>query len=77
MKLGIALPCPFCGADAKRFIEMGDERNAYADTVFYQCIGCGVGLGATGDTNKGGYADNSKIEKQALIKWNTRAGRKQ
>lgn len=74
MKLITPLPCPFCGGVAKRGVTSGDVRDAYADTVFYKCIGCGVSLGATGDTSKGGYANNSKIEKQALEKWNTRTG---
>lgn len=72
MKTITPLPCPFCGSSPRKCNEWGDERNGYADTVVYQCTGCGVQIGATGDTSKPGYADNSKIEEQALAKWNRR-----
>lgn len=65
--------CPFCGGEAKRFKEYGDERNGYADFVGYRCVGCYVSKGARGDTSKPGYADNSKIEKRAIENWNHRA----
>lgn len=65
-------PCPFCGGRAKMHRMYGDERNGYAATVFYRCESCFVQRGATGDTSKPGYADNSKIEEKALAAWNQR-----
>lgn len=65
--------CPFCGGNAKRFTESGDERNGYADFVGYRCVGCYVSKGARGDTSKPGYADNSKIEERAIEAWNRRS----
>lgn len=64
--------CPFCGGEAQRHMNYGDERNGYAMTVFYRCKECFVQRGATGDTSKGGYADNSTVEDRALAKWNQR-----
>lgn len=65
-------PCPFCGGSAKRFRISGDERNGYAATVFYRCELCFVSRGATGDTSKSGYANNSNVEEEALASWNQR-----
>ncbi|QZA71301.1 Lar-like restriction alleviation protein [Pseudomonas phage AH02] len=65
------LPCPFCGNQPKRFTYSGDERNSYADQVVYECV-CGCKQGAMGDRSKRGYADNSKVEPQAIEAWNTR-----
>lgn len=66
------LPCPFCGKQPKRFEYSGDERDSYADRVVYECA-CGCKKGAIGNTSKPGYADNSKVEQQAIAAWNTRA----
>lgn len=66
------LPCPFCGCSAKYSYEHGDERDGYTNRAIYTCNGCGVSVSASGDTSKGGYADNTKIEAQALAKWNRR-----
>lgn len=66
------LPCPFCGSSPVTYTESGDERNSYADRRFYTCSGCGASVSAEGDTSKPGYAVKSKIEKQALAKWNRR-----
>ena len=65
-------PCPFCGGKPRREMHSGNERNAYADCVSYVCTGCGCRQSAMGDTSKPGYADNTKIEAQALEKWNRR-----
>lgn len=66
-------PCPFCGGmPTCRKVRL-DERFAYAERVTYSCEPCGLSLGATGDTSKGGYADNSKVEAMALAAWNRRA----
>lgn len=70
---GAPLPCPFCGGRAKREMECLDERFAYADRITYRCTCCGVKVSAMGDTSKGGYADNSKVEQRALSAWNRRA----
>lgn len=67
------LPCPFCGRKAKKKLRRGGDHNGYADTVFYECDVCFVRRGATGDSSKPGYADNSTIEHRALEKWNQRA----
>jgi len=66
------LPCPFCGGKPNKQRASGDERDGYADRVAYVCSGCGCAKGAKGDTSKGGYADNSKIEAQAVAAWNSR-----
>ena len=66
------MPCPFCGGKAKKHFNSGDERNAYAHTVFYRCETCFVQRGATGDTSKRGYADNSTVEQRAIKAWNQR-----
>ncbi len=66
-------PCPFCGGTPVKRRSSGDERDGYADRVSYACPSCGCSQGAIGDTSKGGYADNSKVESQALARWNTRA----
>lgn len=65
-------PCPFCGGTPVKRRSSGDERDGYADRVSYACPSCGCSQGAIGDTSKGGYADNSKVEEAALAKWNTR-----
>lgn len=64
-------PCPFCGKQPKRVKSSGDERNGYADRVEYVCE-CGCRKGAIGRIDKPGYADNSKVEQEALEAWNTR-----
>lgn len=69
------LDCPFCGHKPVKQIRAGDERDAYALTVSYVCTGCGCSQRATGDTSKPGYADNSKVEVQALVAWNTRVNK--
>ena len=66
------LPCPFCGGAPTKRSSSGDERDGYADRVSYVCSGCGCAKGACGDSAKGGYADNSKVEESALAAWNTR-----
>lgn len=66
------LPCPFCGQKPVKQRKPTDERDGYADHVFYVCQGCGCSMGASGISGKGGYADNSTVEKRALDKWNTR-----
>ena len=65
-------PCPFCGGNAKKLRTSGDERDGYADRVHYVCTVCACSRGAVGDSSKGGYADNSKVEELALAAWNTR-----
>lgn len=67
------LPCPFCGGKPVKKTSSGDERDGYAEHVSYQCSTCGCTRGACGDSSKGGYADNSKVEATALEAWNTRA----
>lgn len=66
-------PCPFCGRTPVKRHSSGDERDGYADRVTYSCSSCGCSQGAIGDTSKGGYADNSKVDSHALARWNTRA----
>lgn len=65
-------PCPFCGGKPERVAKRLDERFAYAIEVAYVCR-CGCRRVALGDSSKGGYADNSKVEDLALSAWNTRA----
>lgn len=60
------LPCPFCGGQPSRQYSGGDERDGYAEKVTYVCPGCGCSCGACGNTKKPGYADNSKVEQEAL-----------
>lgn len=66
-------PCPFCGGDAGCNRRSGDERDGYADLVTIFCTGCGVRVAASGDTSKGGYADNSTVYERAIGAWNRRA----
>jgi len=68
--------CPFCGGPAKKEKQHLDERFSYADQVCYGCAACGFRLCVIGNHSKGGYADNSKVEEQALARWNTRASTK-
>lgn len=65
-------PCPFCGTQPIKTRTGLSEVYAYADKVVYNCPGCGCSRGAVGDTSKGGYADNSKVEALALDHWNMR-----
>lgn len=64
-------PCPFCGGIPEKRVTNLDERFAYAKQIIYQCQ-CGCSRGSTGDSIKGGYADNSTVEQRALAAWNTR-----
>ena len=64
--------CPFCGGKAQRHMRSGDERNGYADSVYYRCEDCFVQRGASGITDHPGYADNSNLEERALAAWNQR-----
>lgn len=66
------LPCPFCGGSPIVKRSSGDERDGYADHVSYKCNSCGCERGARGNSGSGGYADNSKVEVNALAAWNTR-----
>jgi len=66
-------PCPFCGTLPEKKRTGLDERFAYADVVTYECPECGCSRSARGDTSKGGYADNSTVEKRAIERWNQRA----
>lgn len=66
------LPCPFCGGEASKESKGLGDAYAYASEVSYTCKSCGCSRAATGDTSKGGYADNSTVEKRALKAWNTR-----
>lgn len=65
-------PCPFCGGSPVRESVTLDERFAYAEQITYRCAGCGCARSAKGDTSKGGYADNSTVEKRAIKAWNQR-----
>lgn len=67
------LSCPFCGATPLRKRVNHDERMGYALEIVYSCPGCGCSKSAVGDTSKGGYADNSNVEAEALVNWNARA----
>lgn len=67
------LRCPFCGGEAKSFDFTGDERDGYRKVVTIVCIPCGASVSAAGDTSRGGYANNSNVKQQAVVKWNTRA----
>ena len=64
--------CPFCGGKAERHEGQCTEIDAYAQHVFYRCANCGVERGASGDSSKPGYADNSTVEVRALAAWNQR-----
>lgn len=64
--------CPFCGEHATISVRSGDERDGYCDTHTITCSGCGCRISASGDTSKGGYADNSKVRSNLLTKWNKR-----
>ena len=66
-------PCPFCGGKPIKEKARLDERFGYAETVTYRCVGCGCTRSARGDDSNGGYADNTKVEKNALEAWNRRA----
>ena len=65
-------PCPFCGGPAKPNNTYGDERDGYTQTVTVRCNGCGARVTASGDTSKGGYADNSTAEARAIEAWDRR-----
>jgi Lar family restriction alleviation protein len=65
--------CPFCGGRAAASTSYGDERDGYAERVIVECAGCGVRVGARGDSSKGGYADNSTVKQRAYAAWNRRA----
>lgn len=67
------MPCPFCGSQPRKQRTGLSEVYAYADKVVYTCPKCGCSRGAVGDTSKGGYADNSKVDEQAKQAWNNRA----
>lgn len=64
--------CPFCGERPTVHRISGDERDGYADKVVIKCESCGCSQFTSGDTSKGGYADNSKVEAKAAAKWNRR-----
>lgn len=64
--------CPFCGGKPLRKLVNLGEVYSYADKVVYTCGGCRVTRGAMGNTDKGGYADNSTVEERALKAWNMR-----
>lgn len=66
------MPCPFCGSQPRKQRAGLSEVYAYADKVVYTCPKCGCSRGAVGDTSKGGYADNSKVDEQAKQAWNNR-----
>lgn len=66
------LPCPFCGGKAKKSLSMLSEVFAYANEMVIQCKSCGCSRSARGDSGKGGYADNSTVEKRAIEAWNAR-----
>lgn len=65
-------PC-HCGGNAVKTIEGLDERFGYANKVTIHCVSCGIRLSRMGDTSKGGYADNSRVEAVATEAWNRRA----
>jgi hypothetical protein len=64
--------CPFCDGKIKKNTEQLSELYSYANRVVYSCQSCGCSRGATGDTSKRGYADNSTTDARALKSWNTR-----
>lgn len=64
--------CPLCGTVTRMSRRFGDERNGYADTVTVQCVGCGCNVSVTGDTSKGGYANNENLETKLHAKWGKR-----
>jgi Lar family restriction alleviation protein len=65
-------PCPFCGGSPTRHKENLGDRNAYAYRIDIECSSCGASIFAEGDRSRGGYADNSTVEKRASEAWNRR-----
>lgn len=67
------LPCPHCGGRPTVSTRTDDERNAYCAHVTIECSQCGSELTRSGDTTKGGYADNRRAQSDAIAAWNARA----
>ena len=64
--------CPFCGGTPTKHCEALGEHCNYANEITYRCA-CGCSM-ATRSVAPGGrgYADNSRIDEQALDAWNRR-----
>jgi len=67
------LPCPLDNGRAVLSVRADDERNAYCEHATVACTTCGCSVTRSGDTSKGGYADNSRVKADAIAAWNRRS----
>lgn len=64
--------CPLCDRMVTISKRSGDERDGYQDTLTVSCTSCGCNASVSGDTSKGGYADNSNLREKLYAKWSKR-----